>query len=187
MQRFVNDYFIQLTGPLGPGGASLPISAADAARLPMGAGDFYLLTLADSLDIRERTRVEIVKATAASGGGITLVRQQESTQAGSFVAGDWVLCGPTAGTIAALMAKAGQVDTLNAQVLDLQQRVAALEGGEPEPPGDGLLVDQAGNYLTDEQGNHLEGGAPEPPVDDLLVDTSGNYLTDEQGNYLKGV
>jgi len=98
-----------------------------------------------------------------------------------------VLCGPTAGTIAALMAKAGQVDTLNAQVLDLQQRVAALEGGEPEPPGDGLLVDADGNYLTDEQGNHLEGGAPEPPDDGLLVDTSGNYLTDEQGNHLKGV
>ncbi|PJI49759.1 MAG: hypothetical protein CTR55_10490 [Pseudomonas sp.] len=155
MQRFVNDYFIQLTGPLAPAGGTLPIAAADAARLPMAAEDFYLLTLADSLDIRERTRVEIVKATAAPGGGIALVRQQESTQAGAFVAGDWVLCGPTAGTVAGLVAKAAQVDALAAQVLELQQRVSALEGGEPEP--EDLLTDQGGNRLTDEQGNYLKG------------------------------
>jgi len=164
MQRFVNDYFIQLTGPLAPAGGTLPIAAADAARLPMAAEDFYLLTLVDSLDIRERTRVEIVKATAAPGGGIALVRQQESTQAGAFVAGDWVLCGPTAGTIAGLVAKAAQVDSLAtqadalaAQVLDLQQRIEALEGGDPEPPETELLVDQGGNRLTDELGNYLKG------------------------------
>jgi len=157
MQRFVNDYFIQLTGPLAPAGSTLPIAAADAARLPMAAEDFYLLTLTDSLDIRERTRVEIVKATAAPGGGIALVRQQESTQAGAFVAGDWVLCGPTAGTIASLVAKASQAEALAVQVLDLQQRVAALEGGEPEPPETDLLVDQGGNRLTDGQGNYLKG------------------------------
>lgn len=165
MQRFVNNFFAQLTGGLAAGGAVLPISTEAAEKLPMGAGDHYLLTLVGTLDPSQQTVVEIVKATPGAGGAIAIERAQESTGAGSWPVDTWVFCSMTAGTLGGLFstlatqsgAIAAQATLINQQqsaLQDLQDRVTVLEG---DTVPDGVLLDGSGNYLVDGQGNNLTG------------------------------
>lgn len=158
MQRFVNNFAAQLTGGLAAAGTVLPISSAAAARLLMGEGDYYLLTLVATLDASQQTTVEVVKATAGAGGAINIERAQEGLSAVEWPAGAWVFCSITAGTLDGLAgAMAEQAELIGQQqaaIEDLQARVAALEaGGAP----DGVLIDGNGNYLVDDQGNYLSG------------------------------
>lgn len=179
MQRFVNNFFAQLTGALAAGGAVLPISTEAAAKLPMASGDHYLLTLVGTLDPSQQTVVEIVKATPGAGGTITIERAQESTGSATWPAGTWVFCSMTAGTLGGLFStlatqsdaiadqaelisqlqgdiseQAALINQQHAALQDLQDRVTVLEGGTVP---DGVLLDGSGNYLVDGQGNNLTG------------------------------
>lgn len=165
MQRFVNNFFTQLTGALASGGATLPISTEAAAKLPMASGDHYLLTLVGTLDPSQQTVVEVVKATPGAGGAIAIERAQESTGAATWPADTWVFCSMTAGTLgemvgalatqsAAIADQAALIGQQQAALQDLQERVTVLEGGTLP---DGVLLDGSGNYLVDDQGNNLTG------------------------------
>ncbi|MDH1011980.1 hypothetical protein N5J43_17005 [Pseudomonas nicosulfuronedens] len=193
MQRFVNNFFAQLTGALAAGGAVLPISTEAAAKLPMGAGDHYLLTLVGTLDPSQQTVVEIVKATPGAGGAIAIERAQESTGAGSWPADTWVFCSMTAGTLGGLFSTlAAQSDAIAAQgeligqqqdaIGDQATLISQLQGDIADQAA---LINQQQTALQDLQDRVtvLEGGTV---PDGRLIDSSGNYLVDDQGNYLKG-
>ncbi|MFL3985370.1 hypothetical protein, partial [Pseudomonas aeruginosa] len=93
-------------------------------------GSWVLLTLADAAGAQH----EIVKATANAGGAVTIERAQEYTTDGNWPAGTVIYAAVTAGDLMAL-----------------QARIAALEGGTPE----GTLVDASGSALVDGAGNNL--------------------------------
>ncbi|MFV3370084.1 hypothetical protein ACNFH5_18105 [Pseudomonas sp. NY15435] len=207
MQRFVNNFFAQLTDGLAASGAVLPISAEAAAKLTMGAGDHYLLTLVGTLDPSQQTVVEIVKATPGAGGAIAIERAQESTGAGSWPADTWVFCGMTAGTLGGLFSTlAAQSDAIadQAELIGLlQESISGQSALISQMQGDiseqSTMIGQLQDSITDQsvligqqQGviqdlqvrvTALEGGgAP----DGVLIDGTGNYLVDGQGNYLSG-
>lgn len=179
MQRFVNNFFAQLTGALASGGATLPISTEAAAKLPMAAGDHYLLTLVGTLDPSQQTVVEIVKATPGAGGTIAIERAQESTGAASWPADTWVFCSMTAGTLGGLFSTlATQADAIADQAALISQQQSTIDSQQ-------TLIDQQQAAVQDLEARvtTLEGGtAP----DGVLLDGSGNYLVDDQGNYLSG-
>ena len=193
MQRFVNNFFAQLTGALASGGATLPISTEAAAKLPMASGDHYLLTLVGTLDPSQQTVVEIVKATPGAGGAITIERDQESTGAAAWPAGTWVFCSMTAGTLGGLF---GTLATQSEAIADQGELISQQQdaiGDQAELIGQlqgdiatqATLINQQQAAIQDLQDRVtvLEGGTvPEG----RLVDSSGNYLVDDQGNYLKG-
>ncbi|MBN0308505.1 hypothetical protein JTL37_35055, partial [Pseudomonas aeruginosa] len=77
---------------------------------------------------------EIVKVTARAGCVLTIERRQEGTTDGNWPAGTAIYAAVTAGDLMAL-----------------QARIAALEGGTPE----GALVDASGSTLVDVAGNNL--------------------------------
>ncbi|WP_440467113.1 hypothetical protein ACKI1H_29125 [Pseudomonas sp. YH-1] len=193
MQRFVNNFFAQLTGALAAGGAVLPISTAAAAKLPMGSGDHYLLTLVGTLDPSQQTVVEIVKATPGAGGTIAIERAQESTGAASWPADTWVFCSMTAGTLGGLFstlatqsgAIADQAELIGQQQDAIGNQAALIGQLQGDIAAQATLIDQQQTALQDLQDRVtvLEGGTV---PDGVLLDGSGNYLVDGQGNNLTG-
>ena len=193
MQRFVNNFFAQLTGGLAAGGAVLPISTEAAAKLPMDAGDHYLLTLVGTLDPSQQAVVEIVKATPGAGGAIAIERAQESTGPAAWPAETWVFCSMTAGTlggfIATQAAQSAAITELGGRI-DQQQSVlsehtALINQQQVVISGQAALISQQQQAVSDLQARvtALEGGSA---PDGVLIDGSGNYLVDGQGNYLSG-
>ncbi len=207
MQRFVNNFSAQLTGGLAAGGAVLPISTEAAAKLPMDAGDHYLLTLVGTLDPSQQAVVEIVKATPGAGGAIAIERAQESTGAAAWPAETWVFCSMTAGTlggfIATQAAQSAAITELGGRI-DQQQSVISDQGAQIEQQQSVIsdhaalislqqvtiadlaeLISQQQEAINDLQTRvtTLEGGST---PDGVLIDGSGNYLVDGQGNYLSG-
>ncbi|HBP6099294.1 TPA: hypothetical protein ACGROJ_001235 [Pseudomonas aeruginosa] len=97
-QRWINNWQTELSGPLSAGGVSLTIPAAAADLLPISApSDFILLTLADE----SGSVHEVVKATAKSGGNITVARASEGV-AVEWPSGSKVYAAATAGTLASI-------------------------------------------------------------------------------------
>ncbi|MFV3335528.1 hypothetical protein ACNFIA_31880 [Pseudomonas sp. NY15437] len=207
MQRFVNNFFARLTGGLAAGGAVLPISTEAAARLPMDAGDHYLLTLVGTLDPSQQTVVEIVKAIPGAGGAIAIERAQESTGAAAWPAETWVFCSMTAGTlggfIATLASQSAAITQLGGRI-DQQQSVIDDQGAQIDQQqsvisehtalinqqqvvisDQAALISQQQQAISDLQARvtALEGGSA---PDGVLIDGNGNYLVDGQGNYLSG-
>ena len=96
MLSFINDFQATIAGDLSDSDIELPLSPADISRLDFSGGQEYLLTLADSIDIRERSRVEIVRVSA----GLQLQRGREGTEAQSWPEGSLIMCSITAGGLA---------------------------------------------------------------------------------------
>ncbi|WP_312669733.1 hypothetical protein [Stutzerimonas nitrititolerans] len=111
-------------------------AGATIAALSLPDGD-YRLTLTSA----EGDRWEIVDAAVVAGIA-TLARAREGTLDQGWPAGSSIYCDVTA----------GQLNDLLARISDLQQRVAALEGGSAP---DGALVDSSGSVLVDGEGNFL--------------------------------
>lgn len=154
MQRFINNFSTELGAPLAAGGGVLQVDASQAARLiGLGGGDFYQLTLSRMDSNGVEVAWEIVRATAVSGGSVTVQREQEGTEALSWPAGSTVSARLTAGSMAAILQGYA---SLQEQLQDLSDRVSQLEdGGVP----DNALTNQAGEVLANQAGEILTMGA----------------------------
>jgi hypothetical protein len=107
MQLFVNNWAATLTAPAAAAAPELVISPAKAAELVgLGAGDFYLLTLARVIEGIE-TSWEIVKVTAVGGGVLSVERAQEDTAALDWLVGEQISARFTAGSTEALRGEPG--------------------------------------------------------------------------------
>lgn len=150
MQLFLNNWNATLTAPATSGDATLSIEPSLAAKLVgLGAGDYYLLTLAKVEDDIE-TSWEIVKVTAAVGGTLTVEWQQEGTGPAAWAQGTEIIARATAGSLSNLLQMlAAQAQALSA----LTTRVAALEQGGPTQGN--TLVDGSGNPLINQDGDQL--------------------------------
>ena len=159
--RYVNNWITQLAADFAPDSVELPLAGSAQSRL--GNGE-YLLTLVDSINPVEQTLWEVVKVVVASGQ-MTITRGQEETIAQYWPAGSVIYCGVTAGGMNQLLAQGsslaarvaaleggGWLNEIYAELDGLAARLTNLEGGGVE---DGSLVDAAGNFLTDPQGNNL--------------------------------
>lgn len=116
MQLFVNYWSTALTVAATASSTSLSVPPALAAELVgLGSGDHYLLTIfeRDPLTGAELRR-EIVRATAVSGGSVTVVRGQEDTDAQVWDAGALIEGRVTAGTLEALQSSGGGADLSDA-------------------------------------------------------------------------
>ena len=76
---------------------------ADASRLALAAGEFYLLTL------YKNTAFEIVKVTAVVGNTLTIERAQEGSTVQAWAVGVDVVCAPTAGDLNGIDTKIGEI------------------------------------------------------------------------------
>jgi hypothetical protein len=107
MQLFVNNWAATLTAPAAAAAPELVISPAKATELVgLGAGDFYLLTLARVIEGIE-TSWEIVKVTAVGGGVLSVERAQEDTAALDWLVGEQISARFTAGSTEALRGEPG--------------------------------------------------------------------------------
>lgn len=89
MQLFINNWSTSLTVAAPAEAVQLSVPPIEAAKLiGLGTGDHYLLTLFEGdPSTGEELRREIVRATAVSGGAITVERGQEDTIAQVWDAG----------------------------------------------------------------------------------------------------
>ncbi|WP_341304736.1 hypothetical protein [Pseudomonas sp. TMP25] len=102
MQLLINNWATVLTAPATSAATTLSVAPAQAAKLAgIGAGDYYLLTLAAATDGVE-TAWEIVKLTGATGSALTVVRGWEGTTAAAWPDGVTISARATAGTLASL-------------------------------------------------------------------------------------
>ncbi len=75
MQLFINNWATMLTAPAGASAGTFSVPLADAAKLTgLGAGDHYLLTLAEVDGNGLETAWETVKVTASAAGVLTALR-----------------------------------------------------------------------------------------------------------------
>lgn len=108
MQLLINNWSAVLTAPATASAVSLSVPLADAAKLVgLGAGGYYLLTLAEVDGAGLETAWEIVKVTAAASGVLTVERHQEGTLARDWVAASAISARVTKGTLEALQAATG--------------------------------------------------------------------------------
>ena len=84
----INGYKTALTASATA--AATSITVADASRLALVAGEFYLMTL------YKNAAFEIVKVTAVAGNTLTIERAQEASAAQDWAAGTELVCAPTA-------------------------------------------------------------------------------------------
>lgn len=107
MQLFINNWAATLTAPATSGDLTLSVDPAQAALLTgLGAGDYYVLTLAEVVDDAE-TSWEIVKVTAVVGGVLTVERPVEGTTAAAWSVGASISARATAGTLETLRDSGG--------------------------------------------------------------------------------
>lgn len=108
MQRFINNWSAVLTAPATASAVSLSVPLADAAKLVgLGAGDHYLLTLAELDGNGLETAWEIVKVTGAASGVLTVLRDQEGTGARDWAAASVISARATKGTFEVLQESTG--------------------------------------------------------------------------------
>lgn len=108
MQLFINNWSAVLTAPAAASAASLSVPLADAAKLTgLGAGDHYLLTLAELDGNGAEIAWEIVKVTGSASGVLTVQRAQEGTTALDWVSASSISARATKGTLEALRAGTG--------------------------------------------------------------------------------
>lgn len=110
---------------------------ATSAALSLPNGD-YRLTLSDAA----RSSWEIVDAVVANGTA-ALTRAREGTADQDWPGGSVIFCAVTA----------GQLNSLLAQIDDIQARLAVLEQGAGN-----ALTDSSGATLTDSTGDQLTYG-----------------------------
>ena len=175
MQRFINQWQTSLIATLAPGGLSMRIGSAVAARLSFEGGTWYKVTLTNA----GRTAWEIVKVTGGDGV-LDIERGEEGTQPAEWPAGSVVFIELTAEAVNTLLAQLAASQLAIAQVED---RAAALEGAVNT-----LLAQLAASQLAIEQLQNrvaaLESGNPPSGPDNALVDRDGRTLTDQGGNAL---
>lgn len=176
MQRFINQWQTSLIATLAPGGLSMRIGSAVAARLSFEGGTWYKVTLTNA----GRTAWEIVKVTGGADGVLDIERGEEGTQPAEWPAGSVVFIELTAEAVNTLLAQLAASQLAIAQVED---RAAALEGAVNT-----LLAQLAASQLAIEQLQNrvaaLESGNPPSGPDNALVDRDGRTLTDQGGNAL---
>ncbi len=144
MQLFINNWSAVLTAEASAVAGQLSVDPAAAAQLVgLGAGDYYLLTLADLADGAQEQDWEIVKVTAEASGVLTVERGQEGTVARLWAIGTPISARLTSGSMASVLAA----------LADLQQRVTALESATPT----NALTDEEGATLTDQDGEPRTG------------------------------
>lgn len=109
MQLFINYWSTSLTVAATAEAVSLSVPPVEAAKLVgLGSGDHYLLTLFEVDGLTgEELRREIVRATAVSGGSITVVRDQEGSGAQVWDAGQLIEARLTKETMETLRDAAG--------------------------------------------------------------------------------
>jgi hypothetical protein len=108
MQLFINNWSASLSAPAASADAQLSVNPALAAKLlGLGAGSYYLLTLAllDLLGVE--VAVEAVKVTAQAAGVLSVERGQEGTTARDWAAGASVSARLTAGSMANILTELG--------------------------------------------------------------------------------
>lgn len=126
------------------------VVVSDASRLPaLSAGDYYYLVLQKFTD---RTSVEVVKVTGATGNTLTVVRAQAGTTAKSFAIGDYAEQRVTVGTFSEYIAQsvAGKVDKSDGYV---EQSLGLLNTGDLVKATVGISYD-----ATNGHGTILSGG-----------------------------
>lgn len=124
--------------------AATSVVVSDASRLPaLSAGDYYYLVLQKFTD---RTSVEVVKVTGATGNTLTVVRAQAGTTAKSFAIGDYAEQRVTVGTFSEYIAQsvAGKVDKSGAVV---EQSLSFLSTGDLVSAGVGIAY-EANRHVT---------------------------------------
>lgn len=112
MQRFLNNWSATLLQPAAAADTEIVIAPELAAQLDgLGAGDHYIITLAQRDETGRETAWEIVRATARAAGTLTVLRQQDGTVAPA----SW-----PAGTLVSIRLTAAWAESI-------LQRLAALE------------------------------------------------------------
>lgn len=144
MQLFINNWSAVLTAPAPASAVQLSIDAVQAAKLiGLGAGDHYLLTLAQLDSSGAEIAWEIISVTDTSGGVLEVERAQEYTVALDLAAGVSISARLTAATMSGI--------------------VAALAGSGGASPykgtyeslgevGDAVINPQAGDYVDIDAG-----------------------------------
>lgn len=130
--------------------AATSVVVSDASRLPaLSAGDYYYLVLQKFTD---RTSVEVVKVTGATGNTLTVVRAQAGTTAKSFAIGDYAEQRVTVGTFSEYIAQsvAMKVDEIGGHV---EQSLGLLNTGDLVKASVGISYD-----ATNGHGTILSGG-----------------------------
>lgn len=161
--------------------AATSVVVSDASRLPaLSAGDYYYLVLQKFTD---RTSVEVVKVTAASGNTLTVVRGQAGTTAKAFSIGDYAEQRITVGTFSEYIAQAaaGKVDRSGAVV---EQSISLLNTGDLVTAGVGIA------YETNRHVTALGGGVGANAVNPFVAlrplgkdDSSIQAIYDFNGNF----
>lgn len=145
MQRFINNWETPLLIAISDDDLEISVAPEVAERLVgLGSDDYYLLTLAGLDSLGKEVAWEVVKATDAGDGVITIERAQEGTAALSAAVGTLVSARLTAAT---LSSQAATIVTLQASVTDLTARVTALEGAG-EGPSMTITVGSSGGYAV---------------------------------------
>ncbi len=159
MQRFINHWQTALSAHLLPGAEQLEVPAAAAGLLSFGEGAWYKITLTNPA----RSSWEIVTATAAAGGVLSITRAQEGTAESEWLAGSPVFIELTAqalqDVIEAQANMAASIVALTARVESLEQGPGPDPDPDPDPDPANGLTDHQGNALTDHLGTPLTIGA----------------------------
>lgn len=94
---FANNVDTALAGGISSASTSITVSSTLNLPTSIPAGSYLALTFNDAAT---RTVYEIVYVTAISGATLTVIRGREGTSAQSWLTGDYVFSGPTAGQMA---------------------------------------------------------------------------------------
>ncbi|EQM66121.1 hypothetical protein QYE80_08075 [Pseudomonas tohonis] len=139
MQRFINNWSAILLQPAAAADTEIVIAPELAAQLDgLGAGDHYVITLAQRDETGNETAWEIVRATARAAGTLTVLRQQEGTVAPTF----WPV-----GTLVSIRLTRDWAESI-------LLRLAALES----PPEFALSIGVGADSETSDRGFTLGGG-----------------------------
>ena len=145
---FANNINTTLASPVSP--SATTITLASSANLPASppAGEYLAITLQDAAT---RLNFEIVYVTAISGATLTVVRAQEGTTALSWLVGDYVFSGPTAGQMSSF-ASSGFVNPMTT----IGDIIVGTTGGTAVR----LAASTAGYVLTTNGAGALPSWAP---------------------------
>lgn len=162
MQLWINNWAASLVLPLGAAGTTAEIDPNAVARLAgLGGSGYYTLTLIGLDALGNEAEWEIVRATAATGGALTIERAGEGTAPRDWPVGTRIEARLTAGALTGLASRISELERAADEgvelIADLQARIEALEAGGGGVP-DGALVDSNGNVLIDADDNILVMG-----------------------------
>ena len=98
---FANNINTGLASAISPSATSITLESSANLPTSIPGGSYLVLTLNDQAT---RNNYEIVYASAITGSTLTVLRAQEGTTALSWLVGDYVYSGPTAGQMASFVA-----------------------------------------------------------------------------------